>query len=161
KNGPPTRPGISLGDTGTGMLMAITIVPALYKRRETGEGHRLQVAMQDAILHYMRINFATQGLTGRAAERGGSKVPGVSNAPPGRYPCAPGAPNDSVCIMTSRANPERWDRLLTLIEREDLIGAPRYLTPADRVAREDEVDEVISTWTRKNNKLDAMKLLGE
>src|SRR5262249_1339304 len=42
KNGPPTRPGISLGDTGTGMLMAITILGALYRRRETGEGHRLQ-----------------------------------------------------------------------------------------------------------------------
>src|SRR5262249_35857783 len=55
KTGPPTRPGISLGDTGTGMLMAITILGALYKRRETGEGHRLQVAMQDAMLHYMRI----------------------------------------------------------------------------------------------------------
>src|SRR6185369_17877586 len=51
KSGPPTRPGISLGDTGTGMLMAITILGALYKRRETGEGHRLQVAMQDAMLH--------------------------------------------------------------------------------------------------------------
>src|SRR5271154_7369038 len=61
RDGPPTRPGISLGDTGTGMTMAITILGALYKRRETGEGHRLQVAMQDAIMHYMRINFATQG----------------------------------------------------------------------------------------------------
>ena len=81
KDGPPIRPGISVGDTGTGMLMAITILSALYKRRQTGEGHRLQVAMQDAMLHYMRINFATQGLTGKAAERGGSKVPGVSNAP--------------------------------------------------------------------------------
>src|SRR5215470_8761113 len=50
KSGPPTRPGISLGDTGTGMLMAINILGALYKRRETGEGHRLQVAMQDAML---------------------------------------------------------------------------------------------------------------
>jgi len=117
KNGPPTRPGISLGDTGTGMLMAITIISALYKRRATGEGHRLQVAMQDAI--------------------------------------------DYVYITTSRANPEHWDRLLKLIEREDLIGDPRYLTPGDRVAREPEVDEVISAWTRKNNKLVAMKLLGE
>jgi formyl-CoA transferase len=161
KNGPPTRPGISLGDTGTGMLMAITILGALYKRRETGEGHRLQVAMQDAILHYMRINFATQGLTGKAAERGGSKVPGINNAPMGLYPCAPGGPNDYVYIMTSRANPEHWDRLLKLIAREDLIGDARYLTPADRLAREGEVDEIISAWTRKNNKLDAMKLLGE
>jgi len=161
KNGPPTRPGISIGDTGTGMLMAITILGALYKRRETGEGHRLQVAMQDAMLHYMRINFATQGLTGKAAERGGSKVPGVSNAPMGLYPCAPGGPNDYVYIMTSRANPDHWDRLLKLIDRQDLIGDKRYLTPADRVEREAEVDEVISAWTRKHTKLDAMKLLGE
>src|SRR5207245_5759938 len=104
KRGPPTRPGISLGDTGTGMLMAITILGALYKRRETGEGHRLQVAMQDAMLHYMRINFATQGLTGKAAERGGSKVPGVSNAPLGREPCAPRGANDYVDIVSSRAD---------------------------------------------------------
>jgi formyl-CoA transferase len=161
KNGPPTRPGISLGDTGTGMLMAITILGALYKRRETGEGHRLQVAMQDGIMHYMRINFATQGLTGKAAERGGSKVPGVSNAPMGLYPCAPGGPNDYVYIMTSRANPDHWDRLLKLIGRQDLIGDTRYLTPADRVERESEVDEVISVWTRTHTKLDAMKLVGE
>jgi crotonobetainyl-CoA:carnitine CoA-transferase CaiB-like acyl-CoA transferase len=161
KNGPPIRPGISLGDTGTGMLMAITILGALYKRRETGEGHRLQVAMQDAMLHYMRINFATQGLTGKPAERGGSKVPGISNAPMGLYPCAPGGSNDYVYIMTSRANPDHWDRLLKLIDRQDLIGDTRYLTPADRVEREAEVDDVIAVWTRKHTKLEAMKLLGD
>jgi crotonobetainyl-CoA:carnitine CoA-transferase CaiB-like acyl-CoA transferase len=159
-NGVPTRPGISLGDTGTGMLMAITILGALYKRRETGEGHRLQVAMQDAIMHYMRINFATQGLTGKAAERGGSKVPGVNNAPMGLYPCAPGGPNDYVYIMTSRANPDHWDRLLKLIGREDLIGDARYATPADRVAREAEVDAVIAAWTKTRTKQDAMKAVG-
>ena len=161
KDGPPTRPGFSLGDTGTGMLMAITILGALYKRRETGEGHKLQVAMQDAIMHYMRINFATQGLTGRAAERGGSKVPGVNNAPMGLYPCAPGGPNDYVFIMTSRANPEHWDRLLKLVGREDLIGDARYATPADRVAREPEVDEVIAAWTRTRTKHQAMTAVGE
>jgi formyl-CoA transferase len=161
KNGPPMRPGISVGDTGTGMLLAITILSALYKRRETGEGHRLQVAMQDAMLHYMRINFATQGLTGKAAERGGSKVPGVSNAPMGLYPCAPGGANDYIYIMTSRANPDHWERLLKLMGRDDLVGDKRYLTPADRVEREAEVDEVISAWTRRHTKLDAMKLIGE
>ena len=160
-NGPPTRPGISLGDTGTGMLMAITILGALYKRRETGEGHQLQVAMQDAIMHYMRINFATQGLTGKPAQRGGSKVVGVNNAPMGLYPCAPGGANDYVYIMTSRANPDHWDRLLKLVGREDLIGDPRYLTPADRVAREPEVDEVIATWTKGRSKHEAMRLVGD
>ena len=160
-DGPPTRPGISIGDTGTGMVMAITILGALYKRRETGEGHRLQVAMQDAILHYMRIPFSTQGLTGKAAERGGSKIPGVINAPMGLYPCAPGGPNDYVYIMTSRANPEHWDRLLTVIGREDLIGDEHYLTPVDRVEREPEVDEIIAAWTRTITKFDAMRIVGE
>ncbi|MDA1100459.1 MAG: CoA transferase [Proteobacteria bacterium] len=159
-DGPPTRPGVTIGDTGTGMLMAITILGALYKRRETGEGHRLQVAMQDAMLHYMRVNFATQGRTGTAALRGSSKVPGVTNAPMGLYPCAPGGSNDYVYIMTSRANPEHWDRLLTVIERQDLIGDARYLTPADRVEREAEVDEVIAAWTRGQSKFDAMQKVG-
>jgi crotonobetainyl-CoA:carnitine CoA-transferase CaiB-like acyl-CoA transferase len=160
-DGPPMRPGISLGDTGTGMTMAITILGALYKRRETGQGCRLQVAMQDAIMHYMRINFATQGLTGRAAQRGGSKVPGISNAPMGLYPCAPGGPNDYVYIMTSRANPEHWDRLLKLVGREDLIGDARYATPADRVQHEKEVDAIIAAWTRSRSKHDAMRAVGE
>ena len=160
-DGPPTRPGISLGDTGTGMLMAITILGALYKRRETGEGHRLQVAMQDAIMHYMRINFATQGLTGKAAQRGGSKVVGINNAPMGLYPCAPGGPNDYVYIMTSRANPDHWDRLLKVLGREELIGDARYATPMDRVNREKEVDEIIAAWTRGRSKHDAMRAVGE
>lgn len=160
-DGPPTRPGISIGDTGTGMVMAITILGALYKKRETGEGHRLQVAMQDAILHYMRIPFSTQGLTGKAAQRGGSKVPGIVNAPMGLYPCAPGGQNDYIYIMTSRANPDHWDRLLTVVGREDLIGDERYLTPDDRMALEPEVDEIIATWTRTQTKYDAMKIVGE
>ena len=160
-DGPPMRPGISLGDTGTGMTMAITILAALYKRRETGEGHRLQVAMQDAIMHYMRINFATQGLSGKAAQRGGSKVVGISNAPMGLYPCAPGGSNDYVYIMTSRANPEHWERLLKVVGREDLVGDARYLTPMDRVRREAEVDEIIAAWTRTQSKHEAMRLVGD
>ena len=112
-------------------------------------------------MHYMRINFATQGLTGKPAERGGSKVVGVNNAPMGLYPCAPGGPNDYVYIMTSRANPDHWDRLLKLIGREDLIGDKRYLTPADRVAREAEVDEIITAWTRQHTKHEAMRMVGD
>ncbi|MBH67114.1 MAG: formyl-CoA transferase [Rhodospirillaceae bacterium] len=159
-DGPPTRPGITIGDTGTGMLMAITILGALFKRKETGEGHCLQVAMQDAMLHYMRVNFATQGRTKKAAERGGSKVPGITNAPMGLYPCAPGGPNDYIYIMTSRANPEHWNRLLKVVGREDLIGDPRYLAPADRVERMDEVDQVISQWSKGQTKQNAMHEIG-
>ena len=63
--------------------------------------------------------------------------------------------------MTSRANPDHWDRLLKLIGREDLIGDKRYLTPPDRVAREPEVDEIIAAWTKQRTKHEAMKLVGE
>jgi len=159
-DGPPLKPGVSLGDTGTGMLMAVTIAAALVRRQATGQGRHLQVAMQDSMLHYMRTNFAAQARSGRAAARGGSKVPGVNNAPLGLYPCRPGGPNDYVYIMTSRANPEHWTRLLTLIGREDLIGDPSYATPADRVAREAEVDALIAAWTRTRTKHEAMDQVG-
>ena len=118
----PVKPGLSLGDTGTGMTMAITILGALHKRAETGEGHRLQVAMQDAMLHYMRTNFSTQARSGKAVERDGTHSGGGSNAPSGLYPCAPGGPNDYVWIMTSRANPEHWARLCKVMGREELIS---------------------------------------
>src|SRR6202790_2062066 len=104
----PVKPGLSLGDTGTGMTMAITILGALRKRDKTGEGCRLQVAMQDAMLHYMRTNFSTQARTGKAVERDGTRSGGGSNAPSGLYPCAPGGLNDYVWIMTSRPNPAHW-----------------------------------------------------
>ena len=99
-DGPPIRPGPSLGDTGTGMTMAISILGALYERRATGQGRRLQVAMQDAMLHYMRTNFSTQARSGKAVERDGTRSGGGSNAPSGLYPCAPGGANDYVWIMT-------------------------------------------------------------
>src|SRR6266436_4351414 len=64
-DGLPIKPGPSLGDTGTGMTMAISILGALYERRASGRGRRLQVAMQDAMLHYIRIAFQAQAATGR------------------------------------------------------------------------------------------------
>jgi crotonobetainyl-CoA:carnitine CoA-transferase CaiB-like acyl-CoA transferase len=156
----PVKPGISVGDTGTGMLMAITILGALYQRRETGQGRRLQVAMQDAMLHYMRTNFSTQRRTGKAVGRAGAKVPGITNAPSGLYPCKPGGSNDWVYIMTSRANPEHWSRLMTLMGHEELINDPRYATPADRMQNEATVDAIISDWTLRHTKYEAMKLVG-
>ncbi|MDA0663228.1 MAG: CoA transferase [Proteobacteria bacterium] len=159
-DGPPTRPGFTLGDTGTGMLMSNTILGALYKKQQTGEGHRLQVAMQDAMLQYIRVNFATQGKTGKAAARGGSKVPGIDLSPMGLYPCAPGGANDYVYIMTSRANPAHWDNLLKVVGREDLIGDERYATHDLRHAREKEVDEIVAKWTRTRTKLEAMQEVG-
>src|SRR4029453_19199513 len=92
-DGPPVKPGPSFGDTGTGMLMAITILGALMERQRTGRGRRLQVAMQDAMLHYMRTCFAVQARTGKAAARRGGKTVMGSNAPSGPYPSKPHGPH--------------------------------------------------------------------
>ncbi|MBV9784535.1 MAG: CoA transferase [Acidisphaera sp.] len=161
RGGPPAKPGPTLGDTGTGMLLAISILGALYRRRDTGEGQHLQVAMQDAMLHYMRIAFATQARNGYGpVQRAGAASVSGSNAPCGIYPCAPGGPNDYVYVYTSRTNPEHWRRLLGVIGREDLIGDPRYETGLARSQHEAEVDALIAEWTRGRDKREAMRLIG-
>jgi formyl-CoA transferase len=156
----PVKPGLSLGDTGTGMTMAISILGALRKRDKTGEGCRLQVAMQDAMLHYMRTNFSTQARTGKAVERDGTRSGGGSNAPSGLYPCAPGGLNDYVWIMTSRANPEHWVRLCKVMGREELINDPRFATPNERVKNDAVLDAIIREWTSTRTKHEAMAQVG-
>jgi formyl-CoA transferase len=159
---PPVKPGPSFGDTGTGMLMAISILAALRKRDRTGKGQRLQVAMQDAMVHYMRVPFSRTQLSGQAQLRGGSdrSQPG-GLVPSALYPCKPGGPNDYVYVFTSRANPEHWTRLLKVIGRQDLGGDPRYDTNQARSQRAAEVDEIIAQWTRQHTKEEAMRIIGE
>jgi formyl-CoA transferase len=161
ENGPPCKPGATIGDTGTGMLMAISILGAYVRRLRTGQGELLQVAMQDAVLHYIRNAFTYMERTGKPAPRAGSKTVGGGNPPIGVYPCAGGGPNDYVFIYTSAANPEHWTRLLKVIGREDLIGDPRYATPAARTEHREEVDRIVSEWTIRHDKHTAMKLVGE
>ncbi|HEV2300974.1 MAG TPA: CoA transferase [Stellaceae bacterium] len=156
---PPCKPGPSFGDTGTGMLMAATVLGALYNRQLTGKGRRLQVAMQDAMVHYMRTCLAMQARTGQVAQRRGGKSVGGNNSPSGLYPCKGGGLNDYVYITTSRANPEHWTRLLGLIGREDLVGDERYATMDARIARSAEVDEIVSEWTRRHTKHEAWRLV--
>jgi formyl-CoA transferase len=157
----PVKPGLSFGDTGTGMLMAATILGALHERNRTGKGRRLQVGMQDAMIHYMRTCFATMARTGKPARRNGAKSGAGNNAPSGLYPAKGGGPNDYVYLTTSRANPEHWSRLMKLIGRAELIDDPRFATGSDRVKHEKELDEIIGEWTRQHDKRDAMeKLIG-
>jgi len=154
--GRPIKPGCTIGDTGTGMLLAFSIVSALYQRMSTGKGRRLQVAMQDSVMHYSRGMFMAQARTGKAAPR----RPAAANSPSGTYPCKGGSgPNDYVYMLTSRANAQHWPRLLKLIGREDLIGDKRYDTADARARHESEVDEIIAAWTRQHTKEEAMAQL--
>jgi crotonobetainyl-CoA:carnitine CoA-transferase CaiB-like acyl-CoA transferase len=159
RDGPPLKPGTTLGDTGTGMLLAISILGALYRRKDTGAGERLELAMQDAMLQYIRVAFAAQATAGQPAQRNGAKILSGISAPSGVYPCKPGGPNDYVYVYTSRANPAHWRHVLEVIGRADLIGDPRFETVQARADHEAEVDALISTWTRQHDKREAMRLL--
>jgi formyl-CoA transferase len=161
EDGPPCKPGATIGDTGTGMLMAISILGAYVRRLRTGQGEHLQVAMQDAILHYIRNAFAYMDRTdGKAAPRAGSRTVGGGNPPIGVYPCKGGGSNDYVYIYTSAANPEHWTRLLKVMGREDLIDNPRFATPAARTEHRAEVDRIVSEWSIQHDKQTAMQLVG-
>jgi crotonobetainyl-CoA:carnitine CoA-transferase CaiB-like acyl-CoA transferase len=162
RDGRPLKPGPSLGDTGTGMLLAVSILGALYRRKETGQGDHLQVAMQDAMLHYIRIAFAAQHRTGdtKAAGRAADSSVSGANPPMGTFPCQGGGLNDYVYVFTSRANPEHWRRLLGVIGREDLVGDERYESPAARAEHPDEVNGMITEWTKRHTKYEAMEIIG-
>src|SRR6195256_5786277 len=162
KGQPPVKPGFTIGDTGTGMLMAISILGALYEKRETGKGRRLQLAMQDAVLHYIRTSFAAMAKAGNkeGAPRMGAQSTSGAPAPCGIYPCKPGGYNDYVYVFCSRANPEHWDRLLKVIGREELIGDPRFATNEERNANEGLINQIITEWTREHTKVEAMQIIG-
>lgn len=157
---PPLKPGPTIGDTGTGLHMAIGILAALYQRQSTGVGQRLEVAMQEAVINYCRISFALSLLTGRPAERAGNRSQLGATAPSGVYPCRPGGANDYVFVYTSRANDRQWERLLDVIGQAELKGDPRFADPRNRAAHAEVIDPLIADWTSRRTKKEAMEQLG-
>ena len=156
----PVKPGPNFADTGTGMLMAISILGALYQKQATGEGQRLTVAMQDAMMQYARFPLSDFMATGEAPSRSAEGIITGGNAPMGLFPCKPGGSNDYVYIYVNRANNRQWHRLLELIGHANLIGDARFETSAARYARRSEIDDLIMPWTRQRTKDEAMELIG-
>ena len=160
RDGPPTKPGPTIGDTGTGMLMAISIVSALFQRHTTGTGRRLQIAMQDAQLNYIRGSFMMHARTGEPPLRNGAKSTFGGPPPADIYPCKPGGPNDWVYVFNSHNNPEHWRRLCGIVGRPELADDPEYVDRDKRASHAAEVDAMVAAWTRQRTKHEAMKTLG-
>jgi len=158
-DGRPIKPGVTLGDTGTGLHCAIGILAALHQRERTGYGQQIKVAMQDAVINFSRIAFARQAASGQAAVRSGNRSALGTTAPSGLYKCKGGGINDYCFIYTSRAGNHQWQRLLKVMDREDLLDDPRYATPKDRVEHMDEIDGLISAWTTQRDKVEVMETL--
>jgi formyl-CoA transferase len=94
-------------------------------------------------------------VAGRPAPRTGSAY--VTSVPSDLYACAPGGPNDYLYILL--ASKQHWEALLRAIGREDLIGDPRYARQYARNARPQETRAIVSEWTRRHDKLQAMQQL--
>lgn len=156
-DGPPLKPGPTIGDTGTGIHCAVGILAALLQREKTGQGQHVEVSMQDAVVNYCRVPMRHHLHTNQVVERSGNRLSHA--APTDTYPCHPEGPNDYVYLMAT--TPEMWDSILRVIGREELIGDPRYTDRGERNKRFDEVYDVIRAWTSKHDKHMVMRQFGE
>ena len=159
-DGPPIKPGTTLGDTGTGMLMAISILGALYQKQATGVGQHITGAMQDAMLQYARLAFSDTMKTGEPSKRAGAGVVTGGNAPMGLYPCKPGGPNDYVYVYVNRANNRQWHRLCEVIGHPELKEDKRLDKATERFKHKAEIDALLVPWTKARTKQEAMAEIG-
>jgi formyl-CoA transferase len=160
-DGRPLKPGPTIGDTGTGLHAAIGILAALYQRQFTGEGQRIEVAMQEAVINFCRIAYASQLMSNGPAPRVGNRGVLGTNAPSEAYQCKGGGPNDYCYVYTTRAGNHHWERLLKVIGREDLLDDPRFATNLDRYANNQAVDDVLKPWIAQRDKREVMETLGQ
>ena len=155
----PVKPGPNAGDTGTGLHLALGITAALYQRQATGEGQRIEVAMQEAVINLCRVSYAPYLNTGQPMPRNGALGTNPTRAPSGLFPCKGGGENDWCYIHPTPGN-QSWERLAKVMGREELIDDPRYATPRARFERADEVNAIVAEWTRTQEKQTVMELVG-
>ena len=161
-DGRPLKPGVTIGDTGTGLHCAIGILAALFQRNSTGRGQRIEVAMQEAVINFSRIAYAAAALNKReVAPRVGNQSVLGATAPSEVYRCKGGGANDYCYVYTTRSGNDQWERCLRVIGRDDLIDDPRFASPELRWANREAVDEIVGAWVATKSKMEAMKLMCE
>jgi len=152
----PVRINAGVGDTNTGMHCAIGILAAIVQRQATGEGQRVEVAQQDAVVNLIRIRFRDSYLTGKGTPRLGTRS--QVTAPSNLFRCRPFGPNDYVYIHC--ASMEMWKALVRVLGRSELGDDPRFKSPRSRAQQQEEIDAMVEAWTEKRTKHEAMETLG-
>ncbi len=169
-DGPPLVTSAQIGDSGTGLNLALGIVTALFQRERTGRGQRVACAMQDGVLNLCRVKVRDQQRLkhGPLKEfpqypngKFGDAVPRAGNASGGGQPgwavkCAPGGPDDYAYVIIQ---PQGWEPLMKVIGREDLVDHPDWRTPADRLPKLDQCFAMVEEWTKTKTKFEVMEIL--
>jgi crotonobetainyl-CoA:carnitine CoA-transferase CaiB-like acyl-CoA transferase len=140
---PPVRVGVTISDYLTGVFSAHAAVAALYARdaRRSGKGAVIDAALYGASLRILEWTIAAYDRLGVVREREGNRL--ANSAPLDNYPTADGR---YVCIVAgSDAN---FARLCKAMDRPDLLDDPRFTKLADRAAHGDEINGVVTEWTR-------------
>ncbi|KZE98066.1 MULTISPECIES: CaiB/BaiF CoA transferase family protein [unclassified Rhodococcus (in: high G+C Gram-positive bacteria)] len=137
---PPSRAGISLGDSLAAVFATIGVLTAVHHRERTGRGQLVDSAIYEAVLAMMESLLPEYEIGGYQRERTGSVLPNI--APSNVYPTRGGE-----MILVAANQDSVYARLVTAMGRSDLVSDPRYVDHASRGVNMDELDDVISAWT--------------
>jgi formyl-CoA transferase len=174
-DGPPLVTGAQIGDSGTGLHLALGIVAALFQRNSTGRGQKVLAAMQDGVLNLCRVKLRDQQRLERTGVmheypqypngRFGDAVPRAANASGGGQPGSivkcKGWENDPNAYLYFITQAPVWKEICKVIGKEEWITHPDYATPNARLPRLDEVFAAVEAWTVTKTKFEAMELLNE
>lgn len=168
----PLVTGAQIGDSGTGLHLALGIVTALYQREKTGRGQKVLAAMQDGVLNLCRVKLRDQqrldagplkeysqfgeGIPfGDATPRAGNDSGGGQ---PGRILRCKGwetDPNAYTYFITQAAV---WQNICDVIGEPDWKEDPDYVTPPARLPRLNEIFDRIEQWTMTRTKFEVMEI---
>ena len=174
-DGPPLVTGAQIGDSGTGLHLALGIVAALYQRNRSGRGQKVLAAMQDGVLNLCRVKLRDQqrlARTGVMKEypqypngQFGTAVPRAGNSSGGGQPgwilkCKGWEtdPNAYIYFITQAAV---WEPICKVIGKPEWITHPNYAKPEARLPHLKEIFDTIEQWTCTKTKFEAMDILNQ
>ncbi|MBT5892106.1 MAG: CoA transferase [Chromatiales bacterium] len=138
---PPSRMGISIGDTLAATFACIGALSALHHRNTTGEGQVVDSAIYEAVLNMMESLVTEYDQAGYIRERTGAILPNV--APSNVYPTS-----DGTFILIAANQDTVFKRLAEAMGRPELAEDPRYATHIARGDTQKELDDIIAEWTK-------------
>ena len=168
----PLVTGAQIGDSGTGLHLALGIVTALFHREKSGKGQRVSAAMQDGVLNLCRVKLRDQQRLSRGPlkeySQFGEDIPFGDSTPragndsgggqPGRILKCKGwekDPNAYTYFITQAAV---WEKVCDVIGKPEWKEDENYSTPAKRLPRLNEIFDTIESWTMTKTKFEVMDI---
>ncbi len=139
---PPTRTGISFGDTVPGLYAVIGILAALRERDRTGRGSAIDIAMHDTLVAMLMVEPVEAQVEWGFPLRTGSRIPRL--APCNVYRCRDGF------VALNAAPPRLWKRLVQLMGSAELSD-PALVPLAARLERQDWLDQQVAQWAARHS----------